>query len=172
MAIIKNAKAYSTELERNVKVLQEIDLQRQRLIAQGLSPDEISAALEPFVSRQQELGDQLRLYEQLVTGDLSGLEGLSQGQGLIAARIARRLSQKQLADLLDIDQAQLSRYETTEYRTAIGETLNRVTEVLGLRTVQLPNETQEQGVREGVCFEKIPAAPTMEIQIRSVHEIA
>jgi transcriptional regulator with XRE-family HTH domain len=62
---------------------------------------------------------------------LASLEELP--QALIQARIARGLSQKELADRLGLKEQQVQRYEATNYASAKLAMLEQVMRALGLR---------------------------------------
>ena len=54
-------------------------------------------------------------------------------EGLIKARIARGMTQKQLAESLNLQEQQIQRYEATLYKGAALERIEAVAKVLGLR---------------------------------------
>lgn len=53
-------------------------------------------------------------------------------QALVKARIALRLSQKDLADRLGMKEQQIQRYECTDYRSASLSRLHDVVQALGV----------------------------------------
>jgi ribosome-binding protein aMBF1 (putative translation factor) len=83
-------------------------------------------------------------FEALHTGrvpsvQFSSLEGLS--QALIAARIAAGLTQRELAERLDMKEQQIQRYEATDYASASLARIAEIADALGIQingTVDLP----------------------------------
>lgn len=79
------------------------------------------AELDALLSEQKNLITQLSEYEKLKSGKVdvfraSSLKGLP--DILIKARIAKNLSQKELAELIGIKEQQIQRYEAEHYTTA------------------------------------------------------
>ena len=69
----------------------------------------------------QDLRDEIREYDELRTGkrrppDIMPFADLP--KVLIQTRLARRLTQKDLADRLDLSEQQIQRYEATDFATA------------------------------------------------------
>ena len=65
-----------------------------------------------------ELRDQIFVYEQLQSGQVTSLQGGSLAELpdlLIKARIGKKLSQKQMAKLLGLKEQQIQRYEAEDY---------------------------------------------------------
>ena len=86
-------------------------------------------------SQYDELRMQLEEYDALVEGKRDVLERLSLTdlpRALIQARIARGLSQKDLAHRLGLKEQQIQRYEANEYATANLERLKEIVEALGI----------------------------------------
>lgn len=173
MAIIKSKTAYHEERLRYGKILNEIAEQRRLLAEEGLLANEIERMLQPLRSRCEELRDQLTFFDQIQKGDLSVLENLSEGQVLIAMRLAKGLSQRQLAEMLGVDQSQVSRDEANEYRTATLERFRKVAEMLDSKVQVVPQKataprthTTRPGRSEGaVRFESIPPAAPLGIPV-------
>jgi HTH-type transcriptional regulator/antitoxin HigA len=92
------------------------------------------AELEALRSEQEVLSAQLREYETLKSGAVTVLkaENLDVPSILIRARIAKGLSQRQLADKLGLKEQQIQRYESQEYASANLPRLAKIADVLGL----------------------------------------
>lgn len=89
-----------------------------------------------LLSQLEELDGTLREYEQLRAGEItileaSGLEELP--DILIRARIARGMSQRDLAEFLGLKEQQIQRYEADRYRSASLERLGEVSDALGIK---------------------------------------
>lgn len=77
--------------------------------------------IDSFNSLIEDLEDEIKEYEGLVNGNLHCLQAKSLidiPKVLIAARIAQKLSQKELGELLGLKEQQIQRYEATDYETA------------------------------------------------------
>lgn len=170
MSIIKSETMFDEERARFLKAVAEWERQRKELSEEGLTDDEIDAELEPLASRLAELSDQLSLYTRLREGDLSDLGGLSLGQRLIAARIARRVKSNQLADLLGVDPAQVTRDEQVEYRTASLEKLQRVARILGMRFELAPDRADLGAPAEQMREELIPPASAASLRFARMYD--
>ena len=102
----------------------------------GVHPRLLKAEHEALASQLGDLERELTDYERLKKDRNSRIEigsvaGI--GQGLIRARIAAGLSQKQLADRLGVKPQQIQRYETAQYATASLRRLDEVARGLGVR---------------------------------------
>ena len=91
--------------------------------------DLAKAELNALKSEYEVLSIQLRVYETLKSGKIEILKASSLEELpnlLIRARIARGLSQRELADSINIKEQQIQRYEAEEYASA---NLNRLIQV-------------------------------------------
>lgn len=131
--MIHSEKEYKEAVERIRQEKDRLARQKSELKTLGLSPPEIKRALDPMVSFHQQLEEELRGYERLRRGEfdeMSNLRGL--GQLLVSLRIARGLTQRQLAEKLDVHETQVSRDERNEYRGVTVERAARILEALGV----------------------------------------
>ena len=105
------------------------------------------AQLEIDAVRAQ-LGDlraEVDEYDRLRSGDIAVLQGESLADLaalLVKARIARRWTQRQLADALGIAEQQVQRYEATGYRSA---SLARISDVADALNLTITEEAHLQG---------------------------
>lgn len=102
----------------------------------GLHPDLQQAMRDGLESQLQELRDEVADYEALRDGKITSLEFDSLAGvpiGLIKARIAKGLTQKELAESLDLKEQQIQRYEATLYEGASLDRIQQVANVLGMR---------------------------------------
>ena len=98
------------------------------------------AQLEALESQLAELNTQLKEYEKLRSGRLKRLKKSSFQNlpiELIRARIARGLTQKDLARKLGLKEQQIQRYEETDYASA---SLSRVNEVIKALEIEVKEE--------------------------------
>jgi DNA-directed RNA polymerase specialized sigma subunit len=109
-----------------------------RLKERGLGLVELKRALDPLRSFTLQLDEEVEAYERMQRGSFEPIENLaSLGRLLIAARIFRKISQRELAKMLGVHESQVSRDERNEYRSITVERANRILEVL---RVQLASE--------------------------------
>lgn len=107
------------------------DLKKTNPMIWQLNVDGVESLLEDFTSQMQE-------YEALINRDESEaivfeIDSLSQlPRVLIQARIAAKISQKELAERLEIEETLMMRYEDREYESATLMQLISISEVLGI----------------------------------------
>ena len=144
--MIRNDKEYREAVDRIRQENERLARQKAELKALGLGPAEIKRALDPMRSFHQQLEEEVRSYERLKRGqfdELLNLRGL--GQLLVSLRIARGLTQRQLAEALGVHETQVSRDERNEYHGVSLERAARVLEALGVEMqsrVELPQKEQ------------------------------
>src|ERR1700693_756373 len=125
------------------------DAQRERTVAQieGFrqalakaaqnKPDKRSAAIRgSYESMVGQLEDELREYDQLKSGELAlpHVERLDQIAPFIARiRIAKGVSQTELARRLGVSKQVISRYEENEYQTVAIPRLQEILDVIGIK---------------------------------------
>lgn len=115
--------------------------------APDLSPLRRKLYEDAMRSQHEELHQQLEEYEALKQGSIRTLQIDSFENlpiALIKARIASGMTQKDLADILDMKEQQVQRYENTEYAGASFTRLKEVIQALGLSV------REELFVSEGV----------------------
>ena len=133
--MIRNENEYREALTRLGEEQKRIGAQKAHLETMGLSPADVKRAIDPIQSFHLQLQEEVESYQRLKRGefdDIWNLQGL--GQLLISARIARGLTQRQLAEKLGVSESQVSRDERNEYH---GVTLNRAARILELLGVEL-----------------------------------
>jgi HTH-type transcriptional regulator/antitoxin HigA len=134
--MITNERQYritSTQLEKLRKAIDDFDI--KTVVRQTKSKVLARAELEALRSEYENLSMQIHEYEALKSGTIeilkaSHLEELP--SILIRARIVKGLSQRQLADTLDLKEQQIQRYEAEEYASANLPRLAEVAKALGL----------------------------------------
>jgi len=132
--MIKTEKEYlesKSRLEQEYKSLEE---HKKKMKAAGMSNEQIKIAMDPLVSFTLQLKEEVLEYEKLKRGQFDpfvNLNGL--GRALIAFRIYKGMSQKDLADKLGVSEPQVSRDERNEYHGASIEKIQRVLDTLNIR---------------------------------------
>jgi DNA-binding XRE family transcriptional regulator len=106
--------------------------QRARLQAAGLSPEHVELAMQPHLAMQDQFEGQLAWYDNARRGDIIPLPDLKAiGLSLIALRIAKGLTQRQLAERLGVNEAQVSKDEKHEYHGISVERAQRIIDAMG-----------------------------------------
>lgn len=141
--MIRTEHEYEEARRRLVQDREVADRQRQGLYAAGLAAEEVARAMEPLLSFQAQLAEEVEWYERILRRDFSTFRSLTDlGRLLIALRIADGLSQRELADRLGVHESQVSRDERNEYRGISVERATRILDALG-ESVQTQVEERE-----------------------------
>ena len=92
--------------------------------------------MAPLESFHQQLIEEVASYERLKRGQFKEFENLQAvGQFLIGLRIARGMTQRELARNLNVDESMVSRDERNEYHGVTVERAKKVLDALGVRLV-------------------------------------
>ena len=127
---------------------------RAHLLGMGLDDDEVKRALDPLRSFHLQLDEEVQGYERLKRGDLGELLNLhGLGRTLVALRIAKGLTQRELANRLGVHESQVSRDERNEYH---GITVERASRLLDAISVRM-HSAFEQPVLPDVASSEAPA---------------
>jgi DNA-binding XRE family transcriptional regulator len=119
------------DIKRDAEVMRG---QREHLQQMALTEAESARAMQPMESFYEQLKEEVEMYERMKRGDLGALYNLTSiGRWLIGLRIAHGMSQRQLADRLDVAEAQVSRDERNEYYGITVERAQRILEAFGAR---------------------------------------
>ncbi|TWU05469.1 helix-turn-helix domain-containing protein [Stieleria varia] len=133
--MIRNEQEYREAVERLTAEKKRFDEHRQRLIDDGIKKAGVQRVMEPLISFHEQLREEVEHYENLKRGkfpDLPNLKGL--GVLLVSLRIARGMSQRELAAKLEVHESQVSRDERNEYH---GITVDRAIKILDALGVKL-----------------------------------
>lgn len=138
--MIRTDREHQMALERLAAERDRFGLHRKALVEQGLNEDEIKRVMDPVMSFHLQLAEEVESYERLKRGELGEkLELRNLGHFLVTLRIARGLSQRELAARLEVHESQVSRDERNEYR---GITLERATRILDAMNVRLQTQIE------------------------------
>lgn len=134
--MIRNETEYRKAAERIKEEAARIEAQKAELEAMGLTPDQITRATDPLVSFHLQLVEEVDNYERLKRGEFDPVMNLG-GLGilLISVRIAKGISQKELAGRLGVHESQVSRDERNEYHGITLERAQRVLDALGVQVM-------------------------------------
>ena len=132
--MIRTDKEYKELRERMSQAEELLEEQRQQFKKLGLKGKQLEKALAPTVSFQKQQLEELEFYEKLKKGEIprsfQSLESI--GTLLVAGRIARGWSQKELADFLGVSESVVSRDEKNEYHGITTQRAERIREALKL----------------------------------------
>lgn len=132
--MIRTEREYKAAVQRLTEERQRLEEHRKRLEAEGVDAAGIKRVLDPLRSFHLQLQEEVESYERLKRGDLGEIENLrGLGQILVALRIARDLTQDQLATKLGVHKSQVSRDERNEYHNITVERASRILDALGVR---------------------------------------
>ena len=116
-------------------------------IVDGLPPEVLEGVRKSLVAERQELIDSLEAYRAARSGDIEALKaraGSDLGALLVAARVTKGWTQKELARRLFLPEQQIQRYEAERYRSISLSGLLRVARTLGIRlTADVDQPLQE-----------------------------
>jgi DNA-directed RNA polymerase specialized sigma subunit len=150
--VIRSESEYQEALRRLTQDQKFAEEQRAALQARGLSREEIQRAMEPLLSFQAQLQDEVAWYERVRRRDFGTISNLTEiGRLLIALRIANGLTQRELADRLGVSEAQVSRDERNEYHGVSVERAQRVLDALNEKVTAGVQERQLTGPPPGLA---------------------
>ncbi len=168
--MIRTESEYRKTLERLEQNKTQIRSQRQHLEAQGFSTDQTERVLQPLLSFQAQLEEEIEIYDRLRRGELPTLYSLSDiGQWLIGVRISQGLSQKELAGRLNVSEQQISRDERNEYHGITVDRAEQILQTMGVQyrleddTLGQPAFTQTKAVNARVLPSETPEMPPLSL---------
>ena len=129
--MIRSEAQHQEAMRRLAEERKRLVQHRGRLKSAGLSPAQLKRALDPLRTCHLQLREEVESYQRLKRGDFGELvnfDGL--GRLLVAVRIASGLTQRELAERLDVHESQISRDERNEYHNITVERATRVLEAM------------------------------------------
>ncbi len=134
--MIRNESEYQTAVAR-------VDAERKRFAEhakawkkQGFTAAQVAKLREPLESFHMQLVEEVQSYERLKRAQFEEFENLDGlGQVLIGLRIARGMTQRELARRMDVSETAVSRDERNEYHGITVERARKVLDALGVRLV-------------------------------------
>lgn len=131
--MIRSDAEYSKAKRDLELALARLEEERSYWLDEGMKEDEALVMLQPLRLRIAELRDQVELFKRIHAGDLSMFTTYEDiGRALIAARLARDLTQREFAELVGVHESQVSRYEKNEYHGVGAERMRDLMSKLGL----------------------------------------
>jgi DNA-binding XRE family transcriptional regulator len=105
---------------------------RTSIEAAGLSPEHVETCMAPHLTMQDQMQGELDWYDNAPKGTIRSLPALARiGLSLIALRIANGLTQRQLAERLGVNEAQVSKDEKNEYHGISVDRAQRIIDAMG-----------------------------------------
>jgi HTH-type transcriptional regulator / antitoxin HigA len=127
-----------TDAQRNRTLVQIEGFQRALVqAAEELSGKRAAAVRANYESMIRQLEEEVREYDQLKSGELvlPPVERLDQVAPFIAKiRIAKGVSQTELANRLGVSKQVISRYEESDYQTVAVARLQEILDAIGIKT--------------------------------------
>lgn len=138
--MIRTEKEYKASLKK-LKLNQEaLKMQKEHLQSMNLSLSQIELAMSPILNFFNQLKEEIENYEKVKNKDWKFIYQLADlpniGKLFTALRIAYGLTQKDLANLLGVSEAQVSKDERNEYH---GISLERVMRIMEALKINLPH---------------------------------
>ena len=138
--MIRSETEYQEASARLAEERQRLAEHKARLKQAGLAEDEVKRVIDPMESFHLQLREEVESYERLKRGEFEEIENLrGLGHLLISLRIAKGISQRELARRLDVHESQVSRDERNEY---FGITLERAVRILDALDVRLHTQVE------------------------------
>ncbi len=132
--MIRNEQEYQEISKRLEAERTRLNQHQAELAKSGLKKAELKRVMEPLISFHEQLREEVEHYENLKRGKFPNLQNLK-GLGilLVSLRIARGMSQRELAAKLAVHESQVSRDERNEYHGITVDRANKILEALGVK---------------------------------------
>ena len=132
--MIQNEAEYKSTVLRAREQEQRLKQQAAELKRTGLSKDQIKRVTDPLRGFHEQFKEEIESYERLKRGEFDELQNLSGfGELLIALRIAKGVTQTELAKRLKVSKQVVSRHEEDEYQGVSIVRLQEILDALGAK---------------------------------------
>lgn len=134
--MIRTKRQYESSLKKLKQNDEALENQREELVKLNLSEADITNAMAPLMSFRNQLHREIKLYEGIKAKNWKLiLELYTQhiGRFLIALRLAFNLNQRELASILSVTEAQISKDERNEYHGVSQEKVNKILELFDVK---------------------------------------
>ena len=144
--MIRNENEYKDAVRRLGEQEERLKQQTAELKRTKLSRDEIKRVLDPVRSFHEQIKEEVASYERLKRGEFNELQNFSGiGRLLIALRVAKGLTQRELAERLAVSETQVSRDERNEYHGVTVDRANRILEALEVQVTSAVSSLGQSG---------------------------
>lgn len=133
--MIRNENEYQKAVKRVEEEQKRLAETKILLKEKGLKQEEIKRVIDPIESFHLQLKEEVEGYEKLKRGEFGeiiNLRGI--GHLLVCLRIAKGMTQRDLATKLNVSESQISRDERNEYHGITLERANKILDALGVET--------------------------------------
>lgn len=131
---MKTEKEYELAKKQLAKLTELYDTQLKDLKKKGLSDKEAKSSLSSSWTYAMQCKEEVELYEKLKSGELPPMEHFSsKGKYFVAARIAKGMTQRELAEKLGVKESAVSRDERNEYHGMSVQKMDKLAEALNLK---------------------------------------
>lgn len=144
--MIRNEAEYKEAVTRLDQESQRLKEHAKRLKTAGLKGSELKRVMDPMESFHLQMKEEVESYERLKRGEFEELDNFRGfGHLLISLRIAKGVTQRELAARLEVHESQVSRDERNEY---FGITVERAIKILDALKVHLRTKVDFDGAME------------------------
>lgn len=132
--MMKTEKEFEMAKKQLAKLTELYDTQLSELTDKGLTKEQAKESLSSSWTYAMQCKEEIELYEKLKKGELPSMEHFStKGKYFVAARIAKGMTQRELAERLGVKESAVSRDERNEYHGMSVDKMERLAHVLNLR---------------------------------------
>jgi DNA-binding Xre family transcriptional regulator len=134
--MIRTKREYEVSLEKLKQNDEALKKQKEELVKLNLSEVDIGNAMAPLMSFRNQLYQEIQLYENIKAKNWKCILQLYTqhiGRFLIALRLAFNLNQRELASILGVTEAQISKDERNEYHGVSLEKVNKILEIFDVK---------------------------------------
>lgn len=139
--MIRTKREYEASLKKLMQNDTALSKQRNELERLELSQEDIDLAMSPLINFRNQIKEEVKIYEGIKGRDWDLILNLADshriGRFLIAIRIAYGLSQKDLATLLGVTEAQVSKDEINEYHGISFDRAVKIMEIFKIKPLFL-----------------------------------
>jgi DNA-binding Xre family transcriptional regulator len=151
--MIRTEREYEQALRRIQEMRDFANKQRASLETSGFPPEHVDLAMSPILAFLDSMQGEIDWYERARQGEVRPISKLTSiGLTLIGLRIARGLTQRQLAERLGINEAQVSKDERNDYHGISVDRAQRILDALE-GSVMLTVTTTPSGERPAYLVE-------------------
>lgn len=132
--MMKTDKEYELAKKQLSKLTELYATQLRELKNKGLSDKEAKSSLSSSWTYAMQCKEEVELYEKLKRGELPPMEHFSsKGKYFVAARIAKGMTQRELAEKLGVKESAVSRDERNEYHGMSVQKMDKLLHALNLK---------------------------------------
>jgi transcriptional regulator with XRE-family HTH domain len=138
----------------------------EKLLTEGYTSEEIEILMQPTEAFAIELEHEIAQYERIRSGDVNEIARLGElGKILIALRISKKITQRDLATRTGVAESQVSRDERHEYH---GAKIDRIARVLSVLGAEYKLEVTADGARiQAYVYDELPLAEALGALLQS-----